>query len=480
MNVTFYNFSKRRNSTKQPSGGTTYTCLLKDDTSTSRPSIEIKWNGSSSAPASNNYCYIPDFGRYYWVDSWTYSDRKWIANCTVDVLATYKTQIGSSTKYILRAYSDIDPYAPDNKYPPLEPVEIIDFAVSGIAWAVKFDGGRFVIGVIGSGNSFSVAGVTYFVLDSTGFQNLITACFTQSMDVWTSTSSLGNNIGEVMNRYGENLERSLANPVQFINSVCWVPFIPTTSGSSTIKLGNIDTQVTGYHLSDPVHTDHFTASVNIFNSGRYAWPNLEPFIRYTLHIPPFPDMEIPADWLLPNPLSSQGTGSISGDIYTDVTNGQSIMQVKDSLAGVIYSSSAQLGIPIQMAGSTVDYAGQIKAAASTVQAGIGALFNPAGAIGGVTSGIIGFAEASQPKAKSGGYSAGMGAIKASAERCIIQYRYPVPELCEEEVGGPVLKYKQISTLSGYVMCAEGEVSCNATDSEHRELEAFLTGGFFYE
>lgn len=480
MNVTFYNFSKRRNSTKQPSGGTTYTCLLKDDTSTSRPSIEIKWNGSSSAPASNNYCYIPDFGRYYWIDSWTYADRKWIANCTVDVLATYKTQIGNSTKYILRAYSSIDPYAPDNKYPPLEPVEIIDFAVSGFGWATQFDGGRFVIGVIGSGNSFSVAGVTYFVLDSAGFQNLITACFTQSMDVWTSTSSLGNNIGEVMNRYGENLERSLANPVQFINSVCWVPFVPTTSGSSTIKLGNIDTQVTGAHLSDPVHTDHFTASVNIFNSGRYAWPNLEPFIRYTLHIPPFPDMEIPADWLLPEPLSSQGTGSISGDIYTDVTNGQSIMQVKDSLAGVIYSSSAQLGIPIQMAGSTVDYAGQIKAAASTVQAGIGALFNPAGAIGGVTSGIIGFAEASQPKAKSGGYSAGMGAIKASAERCIIQYRYPMPELCEEEVGGPVLKSKQISTLSGFVMCAEGEVACNATESEHRELEAFLTGGFFYE
>lgn len=479
MNVTFYNFSKRKNSTARPSGGSSYACTLKDDTSTARPSIALKWQGGGS-PASFNYCYIAAFGRYYWVNSWTYSDRQWIAGCVVDVLATYKTQIGSSNKYILRSYSDIDPYAPDNKYTPLEPVEIIDFAVSGIAWATKFDGGRFVIGVIGAGNTFNAGGVGYYVVTSSQLQALIDACFTKSMDVWTSATSLGNTIGEALQKYGENLEKSLANPVQFINSVCWVPFIPTTSSPSSIKLGNINTGVQGGMLSDPVHTDNFTASVNIFNSGRYAWPNLEPFIRYTLHIPPFADMEIPADWLLPEPLSSQGTGSIKGYIYTDVTNGLACMQVTDSLSGVVYSSSAQLGIPINLAGSSVDYAGQIKAAASTVQSGIGALFNPAGAITGVTSGIIGFAEASQPKAKSGGYSGGMGAIKASQDRCIIQFRYPMPELDEEEVGGPVLKKKTISTLSGYVLCADGEVVCNATEAEHAQLEAFLTGGFFYE
>lgn len=481
MNVTFYTVSKRRNSTKLPTGsGASYTCTLKEATSTSRPQIMIKWPGTSGTPAAYNYAYIADFGRYYWVNGWTFTDRQWVADLSVDVLATYKSAIGNSTKYILRAYSDIDPYAPDNKYPVLEPVEIIDFAVSGIGWAVKFDGGRFVVGVIGAGNTFNAGGVGYYVVDSGGLQSLIDACFTKSMDVWTSTTSLGGTIGEVLNKYGENLEKSLANPVQFINSICWVPFIPSTSGTSSIKLGNIDTNVSGGLLSDPVHTDTFTASVNIFNSGRYAWPNLEPFIRYTLHIPPFADMDIPADWLLPNPLSSAGTGSISGEIYTDVTNGLSIMQVKDSLAGVVYSSSAQLGIPITLAGSSIDYAGQIKAAASTVSSGIGAFFNPAGSIAGVTSGIVGFAEASQPKAKSGGYSGGMGAIKASQERCIIQFRYPMPELAEEEVGGPVLKYKQISNLTGYVLCADGEIDCAANEDEHREIEAFMTGGFFYE
>lgn len=481
MNVTFYNFSKRRNSTKLPTGSSvSYNCLLKEDTTTSRPQIMIKWDGQSGAPAQYNYCYIPAFGRYYWVNSWAYSDRQWVASCSVDVLATYKQQIGSSNKYVLRAYSDFDPYAPDNKYPLLEPPLIQAFACSGIAWATQFDGGRFVVGVVGAGNTFNAAGVGYYVIDSTGLQGLINACFTKSMQVWTSTTTLGNNIGEALNKYGENLEKSLANPIQFINSICWVPFIPVTGGQQTIKLGNIDTGVGGYTLASPIHLDTFTASVNQWNSGRYAWPNLEPYCRFTLHFPPFPDIEVPAELLLPNPLSLQGVGSVQGSIYTDVTNGMAVMSINKSGNAGLLSASAQVGVMINLAGSSVDYAGQIKAAAATAGSAISAFFNPAGAIGGVTSGIIGFAEASQPKARSGGYSGGMGAIKASEDRAIIQYLYPIPELAEEEVGIPLLKYKTISSLSGFVMCAEGEVDCNATEDEHRELEDFLTGGFFYE
>lgn len=480
MNVTFYNFSKRRNSTKQPSGGASYACVLKEGTSTSRPDIMLKWQGGG-APSGYNYAYIPAFSRYYWVNSWTYEERCWTASCTVDVLASYKSQIGGSTKYVLRAQSDFDPYAPDNKYTPLAPPTISNWACVGLAFAKSFDGGRFVIGVIGQGNSFNVGGVGYYVVDSAGLQSLISACFTQSMAVWTGSTSLGNTIGEALQKYGENMEKSLANPVQFINSICWVPFTPATDSTATIWLGNINTGVSGGKLSNPVYTQTFTASVNQWNSGTYAWPNLEPFMRFVLHVPPFPDMEIPAELMLPSPLSLQGTGSISGTVRTDVTNGLAILTVDDSGGYGLMSASSQLGIMINLAGSSVDYAGQIKAAAATVQSGIGALFNPAGAIAGVTSGIVGFAEASQPKARSGGYSGGMAALSSYYyEGGLIQYIYPVPELDGEEVGYPLLKKKQISSLSGYVLCADGEIVCNATEEEHAQLEAFMTGGFFYE
>lgn len=480
MNVTLYNFSKRRNSTAQPTGGTSYTCVLKEGTSTSRPEIMIKWNGSTS-PVANNYAHIGEFNRYYWINSWTYEDRCWIASCSVDVLATYKTAIGGSTKYVLRSYSAFDAYAPENKYPLLEPPTISNWGCVGLAWANTFDGGRFVVGVVGQGNTFNAAGVGYVVLDSTGLQQLISACFTKSMEVWTNTTTLGPTIGEVMNKYGENLEKSLANPIQFINSICWVPFTPSTSGTTSIWLGNINTGISGAKLSSPVHTQTFTASCNQWNSGTYAWPNLEPFMRFVLHIPPFPDVDIPAELMLPNPLSLLGTGSISGDVYTDVTNGLALLSISDSGGHGILSASAQLGVMINLAGSSVDYAGQIKAAASTVQSGLSALINPAGAIAGVTSGIIGFAEASQPKATTGGYSGGLAALKAFYyDGSLIQYQYKVPELAGDEVGYPLLKNKQINTLSGYVLCADGEVNCNANEDEHSQLENFLTGGFFYE
>lgn len=480
MNVTFYTFSKRRNSTKQPAGGASYSCVLKEGTSTSRPAIMLKWQGGG-APSAYNYAYIPAFGRYYWVNSWEYDDRCWTAYCSVDVLATYKTQIGSSTKYVLRSASEYDAYAPENKYPLLEPVTIGNWACVGLAWANDFSGGRFVVGIVGQGNTFNAAGVGYVVVDSAGLQSLISACFTKSMEVWTSTTTLGPTIGEVLNKYGENLEKALANPIQFINSICWVPFAPVTNGTTTVWLGNINTGITADKLSGPVHTQTFTASCNQWNSGTYAWPNLEPFMRFVLHVPPFPDIDIPADLMLPSPLSLSGTGSISGDVYTDVTSGLAYMTISDSGGYGIASASAQLGIMINLAGSSVDYAGQIKAAASTVSSGLGAFLNPAGAITGVTSGIIGFAEASQPKATKGGYAGGLAALKAyTTEGGLIQYQYQVPELDGAEVGYPLLQNKTINTLSGYVLCADGEVDCAATQDEHGQLEAFLTGGFFYE
>ena len=483
MNVTFYNFSKKRNSTKQPSGGTTYTtCLLKDDTTTARPSIAIKWNGSSSAPASWNYCYIADFGRYYWVDTWAYVDRQWVASCTVDVLATYKTEIGASSKYVLRSASTFDKYAPDNKYVPIYPLAVSTWAMTGIAWATTFDGGRFVVGIVGQGNTFNAGGTGYVVLTGAQLQQLISACFTESEQVWTSTSSLGGTVGEALNKYGENLQKSIANPIQFINSVCWVPFIPTTSGSTTIKLGNVNTGISGACLSDPVHKDIWSASVNAWNSADEAWPNVEPFTRYVLVCPPFESLNIPAEHLLPAGMSMHSTGTINGDVYTDVTNGLAILTVNSPSGGSqLASASAQLGVMINLAGSSVDYAGQIKAAAATVSSGVQALFNPAGAIAGATSGIIGFAEASQPKAVGGGYSGGLAALKASyADRGLVAYNYTVPELDNDEVGKPLMQTKTLSSLSGYIQCADGEIVCDATDAEHQQLEAFMTGGFFYE
>lgn len=141
MNVNFYTFTKRINSTAQPSGGTSYSCILKEPTSVAAPEIALIWNGSSN-PTAYNYAYIADFRRYYWVNNWTYKDRQWVARLAVDPLASFKSEIGASAKYVLRAASDYDPEAIDTLYPATA-----DYAAEGtisgtdLGWDVYGSGG---------------------------------------------------------------------------------------------------------------------------------------------------------------------------------------------------------------------------------------------------------------------------------------------------------------------------------------------------
>ena len=70
MNVTFYTFAKRENSTAQPGAGITsktYDCKLKENTSIINPTIEIVKEAAQNYTdlLSYNYAYISDFGRYY-------------------------------------------------------------------------------------------------------------------------------------------------------------------------------------------------------------------------------------------------------------------------------------------------------------------------------------------------------------------------------------------------------------------------------
>ena len=112
MNITTYSgFTKRRNSTKQPTGGSTVICTLKEATSIEHPTFVL---------ASNDFTinYVNAFGAYYFVDDIIALTNDMLElHCTVDVLATYKDSIGSSSQYVIRSASQSDPYCIDMLYP---------------------------------------------------------------------------------------------------------------------------------------------------------------------------------------------------------------------------------------------------------------------------------------------------------------------------------------------------------------------------
>lgn len=65
-----------------------------------------------------NYCYIPNFNRYYYLSITLDKGKRMILNCSVDVLKTYATQIKNRQGTILRSESIGKPtIIPDNKLP---------------------------------------------------------------------------------------------------------------------------------------------------------------------------------------------------------------------------------------------------------------------------------------------------------------------------------------------------------------------------
>lgn len=477
MQVTFGTLAKKHNSTKQLTGGTSYTCKLKDASSSLRPVISLQWLGSGS-PCAFNVCYIQEYGRYYFVDNWTYADRQWTANCSVDVLATYKTEIGAASKYILRSASDENVDVIDTIYPSKLPVTSEITYPTFTDWATSFDGGRFVVGIVGQNNTFSAAGVGYIVLDSAGLQNLIHACFTEDETLWQTPVTPTTDLGEALNAYGNKMSKSVNNPIQFINSVVWVPFVPTTGTNTPVWLGRTDTQITAPSLGNPIYTRTFSFSSLVptgIDVTHGIWRALEPFCRYTMVMPPFGSYE------LDSAMVYRKYGQIQGTVKVDCITGEAYMNCYDY--GI--SGSARLGIPISLAGSSVDYLDQALAVVNTAADAAGGIVDiitgkgsVAGTIKNTANGIASVMRASAPTATQGSVGGGMAAL--NSPRYVLCKWYDTVEENNTEKGRPLCKIKTISSLSGYMECAEGDLEIAGTAEEMAEISAFLTGGFFYE
>lgn len=91
MDIVLYVCSSERQAiNKTISSPTTLTGSLRGESSVISPSFLIE----HSNPSGFNYCYISDFGRYYFITNIT-SVRTgiWRIDCAVDVLMSFKTEI---------------------------------------------------------------------------------------------------------------------------------------------------------------------------------------------------------------------------------------------------------------------------------------------------------------------------------------------------------------------------------------------------
>ena len=93
--------------------GTAFTLsavLSKDSYDVTNPTIELSYD---SGVLNKNYCYIAEYGRYYFIEDMQVVNHMIIVKLHVDVLMTYASAIKSSVGHVTRS-TEGNVYIPDS------------------------------------------------------------------------------------------------------------------------------------------------------------------------------------------------------------------------------------------------------------------------------------------------------------------------------------------------------------------------------
>lgn len=466
MQATFYQFAKRTNSTKRPSGGQEFGIDLKAPCNIIDPEIKI---ATQSDPTGYNYCYLPTFSRYYWVKNWTYSDGLWNASLTVDTLASYRDQIGYSTEYVVRSSAKFDSSISDSLYPAKATVQSVTNAFQG-GFAETISEGFFVIGFIAKTPN-SIGAVTYVVMSPGNAKKL-------SSKLLTDVSYLSIDNTEI----SDSLTKILFNPYQYIVNCNYFPFDIAELTAHLPLVSSVD--VGWWSIDIPcwilgADNNNLTKSVRVGipkhpqAASRGGYCNASPYTDYTIFLQPFGVIPLDASKLW-------GAATLSIQYTVDLFTGDSILRMFTDTNQLVHETTAKLGVPIQLSNITFD----VPSGGGMLQTGIAAAFGglqaalTGGSFSDVGNGILNAAQATNADVASKGATGSTIAFD-SVPYMVARFKILVDDNNEDH-GRPLCKRVQLSTIPGFIMVDDPDIALNATAEEIDSVKSYLKNGFFYE
>lgn len=472
--VNFYQFNKENNSTLRPTNTPeSFQCIIKRGSGLINPRIELDI-GLTQAP-SWNYCYIPDFRRYYYVSEWFYDKALWTANLTCDVLATYRAEIGSSNLYALRTSvtSLIDGRIVDTLYTTkVNPV--FSRTVQNSPYESIADG-VFILGITSrQGQSGSIA---YFAITRTGLTNLLSGLMD---NVITADNDFN------LTDASKGLQLSLVNPLQYIKSAVFIPIpfndIIGVVGSGVtvynwnITVGANQVKLLGAYVKNYEYDLEIKKHPQTNTRGNYV--NCSPYTVVTLSVPPFGVIEIDTSAIC-------NLSALTCRIRIDLFNGKGVLKVfaGDNLLNRLES---QIGVPVQLSQITRDYMGMfnnIMSAGQSIANSVGSFMsgNIAGGIGGIFgagSGIGNACASVVPRSQSVGSG---GSYAQLYENMRLDFQFF--ELVDDDInknGRPCCKVVQPQNNTGYYLIQDGDIIMSGTSEEAEEVRRYLESGFYWE
>lgn len=497
VDITFYTFSKKQNSTSIPasSSGVSKQCLFLEPTDMLAPSITIN---EATAPVGYNYCYIPTFSRYYFINDWTYQAPYWIASLNVDVLASWKTNIGNSEQYVLRStYEDdgstkiFNPDIVDTQYPATGEFSILNGEMSAeypISWRADLDDGTYVVGIL-NGDANAIGSVSYYVftpanfntfkqyLTSSTFYNTISRDDTDVLDIDEGGQ------GTLVQTLNRQVSKSLIDPFKYVVSCLWFPFSAPTSGSqlSSINVGwwTISSHVSCYRLSNKrYHTNVLFTIPNHPQLTRGNYLNLSPYRRLSLYFYGWGEIPIDATKL------PSGTIGLGAQVNVDCITGTGILDIggktTDSFEQIARLTT-QVGVEIQMAQLSGGLAGTLVSAYANIDTSPSKMqwVNKLGdKMQNALSQLGSTITAMYTNVSTMGSNGSIAPYYKTPE--LIAYCTNIADEHFDHIGRPLCEEKDIDELSGYMVIGDADINFPCTDTEKTELKSLMEGGFFYE
>lgn len=475
--VEFYQFSKKRNSTKQPTAGsgTTYTGIeLKDDCSILNPIIRLRVAGMpvvTVAPVNTfTYCYIAKFNRYYFIEDWIYSAGMWEGHLTIDVLASHKTEIGSSSEYVVRSASTKDGSIIDTMYPATSNITMTNTTIN-----LNLDtNGFYVIGIINNSSTISEGAISYYIVSAQQMANiksyLMSNTFLNDNNLYTNPD------------ISPDLLKALYNPYQYIVSCKFYP-LPFPTYAPDVTGINFGWWSLPYGAKRMAEGGYIISRV----SGDYTVPSHPQVARGTyLNHAPYTDIVIyhPLLGTIPLDMAKIDAGDkINITIEGETVTGQGYVTIRTNRSGtnyIIYQSSFQLAIDIPLAQMNIDTINVARTAINTVGNIVSNAMslNVGGVISATGNGVLDALQCTAPVLQSSGTAGNRANFSALANVILVQRTVANDDNTDK--GRPLCQVKTINTLSGYIKCSDAHFVSPCLASERAKVEEFMDSGFFYE
>lgn len=573
IQVTFYQTPKKLNSTAIPAlitGDFAILVELKDVTNLFTPTLIIssdKFVDSDDHivnPLKFVYCRIHDFSRYYFVRDWSWVLGRWECSLEVDVLASFKTQIGDTTAYVLRSASQCDTDVVDTKYPVK--AQGADTAYQSKSygsvynvWNTNIYGanvsdGFFRVSIVNNDSS-AIGAVSHYAIAGSVMAELMNKLY--SAPTWMNITDAN---------ISEDLQKMMFNPMQYITSIIWIPTGYDTSGQTaihTIPYGWWSLTLSGnvYRITTGKMQKTITESIPVTHHPQYDanhhWLQLSPYTTAALYFTPFGFIPLDTSKIY-------DATHIDIEVRVDIITGKGTLVLSShktvggttTYGGTFYTTIAQVGVPMTIAQMAVDMSALGQASTWVGAAGValatGGLQDSLkdlknGLIDGVRDIFNDVKErattkpAGNPNTLEGRLKIGLSAaqqysttgiaqdVQAGLQRAIDQSKSSSLLSSLKEIAGdigsaalaaagtcsssgssggfaalsellyiqwyfsmivpsdpahygyPLCQNKQIKTLSGFVLCQNGDnFSASCTPKERQAILAFMEAGFYYE